>query len=85
MPGGVPRNTYQCGDGAWVAISGTTDNQVARILVLTGNDTEAHRSLSTIYFRIGRVAAGREQRKVAEAMDAAIQAQDQERGRNLKR
>jgi tetratricopeptide (TPR) repeat protein len=47
--------------------------------------TEAHRSLSTIYFRIGRVAAGREQRKVAEAMDAAIQAQDQERGRNLKR
>ncbi len=47
--------------------------------------TEAHRSLSTIYFRLGRVAEGREQRKIAEEMDAAIQAKDQERGRSLQK
>jgi cytochrome c-type biogenesis protein CcmH/NrfG len=46
--------------------------------------TEAHRSLSTIYFRMGRAAEGREQRKVAEEMDAAMQAQDQTRGQGLK-
>lgn len=47
--------------------------------------TEAHRSLSTIYFRLGRVAEGREQKKIAEEMDAAIQAKDQERGRSLQK
>jgi tetratricopeptide (TPR) repeat protein len=46
--------------------------------------TEAHRSLSTIYFRMGRVQEGRKERKVAEDMDAAIQAHDQEKGRALK-
>jgi len=45
--------------------------------------TEAHRSLSMIYFRLGRVVEGRQERKVAEAMDAAIQAHEQERGRSL--
>jgi hypothetical protein len=44
---------------------------------------EAHRSLSMIYFRLGRVAEGRQERKVAEAMDAAMQAQEQERGRSM--
>jgi Tfp pilus assembly protein PilF len=47
--------------------------------------TEAHRSLSTIYFRLGRAAEGRQQRKIAEDMDAQIQAQDQERGRSLQK
>jgi tetratricopeptide (TPR) repeat protein len=47
--------------------------------------TEAHRSLSTIYFRLGRPADGREQKKIAEEMDAAIQAKDQERGRSLQK
>ena len=47
--------------------------------------TEAHRSLSTIYFRLGRVAEGRQQRKIAEDMDAAIQAREQERGRKLRK
>jgi len=47
--------------------------------------TEAHRSLSTIYFRLGRPEEGREQRKIAEAMTAAIQERDQERGRNLQK
>jgi tetratricopeptide (TPR) repeat protein len=47
--------------------------------------TEAHRSLSTIYFRLGRVSEGRREKKIAETMDAAIQAKDQERGRSLKK
>jgi len=47
--------------------------------------TEAHRSLSTIYFRLGRVAEGRQERKIAEEMDAAIQAREQERGRKLQK
>jgi len=47
--------------------------------------TEAHRSLSTIYFRLGRAAEGRQERKIAEEMDAAIQARDQERGRRLRK
>jgi tetratricopeptide (TPR) repeat protein len=47
--------------------------------------TEAHRSLSTIYFRLGRAAEGRQERKIAEEMDAAIQARDQERGRKLRK
>jgi tetratricopeptide (TPR) repeat protein len=46
--------------------------------------TEAHRSLSTIYSRMGRVTEGRHERKVAEALDASIQSKDQERGRTLK-
>jgi len=47
--------------------------------------TEAHRSLSTTYFRLGRVADGKREKKIAEAMDAAIQAKEQERGRSLKK
>lgn len=47
--------------------------------------TEAHRSLSTTYFRLGRVAEGKREKKIAEAMDAAIQAKEQERGRSLKK
>jgi len=46
---------------------------------------EVHRSLSTIYFRLGRVEEGRQEKKIAEAMDAAIQAKDQERGRSLQK
>ncbi|HKW63190.1 MAG TPA: tetratricopeptide repeat protein [Candidatus Acidoferrum sp.] len=47
--------------------------------------TEAHRSLSTIDFRLGRLAEGRQERKIAEEMDAAIQAREQERGRKLRK
>jgi tetratricopeptide (TPR) repeat protein len=47
--------------------------------------TEAHRSLSTLYFRLGRAAEGRQERKIAEEMDAAIQAREQERGRRLRK
>ena len=46
--------------------------------------TEAHRSLSTAYFRVGRPADGKREREIAERLDAATQVKDQERGRELK-
>jgi len=46
---------------------------------------EAHRSLSTIYFRLGRVAEGKEQKKIAETMDACGSGEDLDRGRNLQK
>ncbi|HEV2993882.1 MAG TPA: CoA transferase [Acidimicrobiia bacterium] len=36
--GGVPRNVYRTRDGAYVAVSGTTDPQVSRLLPLLGRD-----------------------------------------------
>jgi crotonobetainyl-CoA:carnitine CoA-transferase CaiB-like acyl-CoA transferase len=51
VPGGVPRNVYRTRDGDWVAVSGTTDAQVARLLPLLGRDTPADRA------RFGRSAA----------------------------
>jgi len=47
--------------------------------------TEAHRSLSTIDFRLGRDVEGRQERKVAEKLAAEITAHDQERGRSLRK
>lgn len=47
--------------------------------------TEAHRTLATIYFRLGRADDGRRERKVAEQMDAAIQKRDQDQGRSMKK
>ena len=41
--GGVPRNVYRTSDGAWVAVSGTTDAQVARVLGIIGRDAPADR------------------------------------------
>jgi tetratricopeptide (TPR) repeat protein len=46
--------------------------------------TEAHRSLSTAYFRVGRPADGKREREIAEKLDAATQAKDQEKGKTLK-
>jgi len=43
VAGGVPRNLYRAADGDWMALSGTTDAQVARILGVIGLDTEAAR------------------------------------------
>ena len=37
--GGVPRNVYRTRDGRWIAVSGTTDAQVARLLALIGKDS----------------------------------------------
>jgi crotonobetainyl-CoA:carnitine CoA-transferase CaiB-like acyl-CoA transferase len=39
VAGGVPRNTYRARDARWIALSATTDAQVARVLRLLGSDT----------------------------------------------
>ncbi len=39
VAGGVPRNLYRCSDDHWMALSGTTDAQVARILAVIGRDS----------------------------------------------
>jgi crotonobetainyl-CoA:carnitine CoA-transferase CaiB-like acyl-CoA transferase len=44
VAGGAPRNVYLAADGDWIAISGTTDAQVARLLPLVGRDSEADRA-----------------------------------------
>ncbi len=36
--GGAPRNVYRTRDGAYVAVSGTTDPQVSRLLALLGRE-----------------------------------------------
>ncbi|MGH9027479.1 MAG: CaiB/BaiF CoA transferase family protein, partial [Acidimicrobiia bacterium] len=43
VAGGVPRNVYETADGNWIAISGTTDAQVARLLPLLDRDAAADR------------------------------------------
>jgi crotonobetainyl-CoA:carnitine CoA-transferase CaiB-like acyl-CoA transferase len=49
--GGVPRNVYRTLDDAYVALSGTTDSQVARVLAVIGRDGDADRA------RFGTAAA----------------------------
>jgi crotonobetainyl-CoA:carnitine CoA-transferase CaiB-like acyl-CoA transferase len=44
VPGGVPRNTYRARDGRWIALSATTDAQVARVLRVLGRDTPEARA-----------------------------------------
>jgi formyl-CoA transferase len=41
VPNGVPRNVYRSADGSWLVVSGTTDNQISRLLPILGLDTEA--------------------------------------------
>ncbi len=43
VAGGVPRNLYRAADGDYLALSGTTDAQVERILSLLGRTTEQDR------------------------------------------
>jgi crotonobetainyl-CoA:carnitine CoA-transferase CaiB-like acyl-CoA transferase len=53
VPGGVPRNTYRTADDRWVVLSGPTDPQVARVLVVIGLDTpEAHARYGTSQARL---------------------------------
>lgn len=47
--------------------------------------TEAHRSLVTIYFRLGRAEDGRRERKVVEQMDSAIRQRNEEQGRSMQK
>lgn len=44
VAGGVPRNLYRAADGDWLALSGTTDAQVGRILGVIGRDDEDGRA-----------------------------------------
>lgn len=53
VPGGVPRNVYRSADDRFVAVSGTTDAQVARVLALLGSDDVESRD------RFGTAAARR--------------------------
>jgi tetratricopeptide (TPR) repeat protein len=48
------------------------------------NYAEAHRSLSKIYFRLGRAAEGRREIEIAEKLNSQIDAGDLELGRKLK-
>jgi len=45
--------------------------------------TEAHRTLATIYFRLGRPADGRREKKIADEMDSAIRQRNEARGRSM--
>lgn len=44
ITGGVPRNLYRARDGDYLALSGTTDAQVGRILTLLGRDDDESRA-----------------------------------------
>jgi crotonobetainyl-CoA:carnitine CoA-transferase CaiB-like acyl-CoA transferase len=59
----VPRNVYRTADGGWIAVSGTTDAQVARLLPLLGLDDDASRA------RFGTAAA---RVAVADELDALV-------------
>jgi len=63
VPGGVPRNVYRTADDAWVAVSGTTDAQVARVLRVIGHDTDEDRQ------RFGR---SQDRLAVADELDALV-------------
>ena len=63
VPGGVPRNVYCTNDDRFVAVSGTTDAQVARVLRLIGCDSDEERS------RFG-TAAGR--RDAGDDLDSLV-------------
>lgn len=45
--------------------------------------TEAHRTLATIYFRLGDQAAGRREKRIADEMGSAIQQRNEARGRSM--
>ena len=63
IAGGAPRNVYRTRDERHVALSATTDSQVARILRVIGSDTEEARE------RFGRA---RRRLENADALDALV-------------
>lgn len=63
VAGGVPRNLYRARDGRWLALSGTTDAQVARVLKVIGRDGPDERA------RFGRSA---ERLQAADELDALV-------------
>ena len=65
ISGGVPRNVYRSADDRFVAVSGTTDAQVARVLRLLGCDDDESRA------RFGTAAA---RRRAGDALDELVAA-----------
>lgn len=65
VAGGVPRNLYRARDGRWLALSGTTDSQVARILSLLGRDSDADQD---------RFARSKDRLTHADALDDLVEA-----------
>lgn len=63
IAGGVPRNLYRCGDGEYLALSGTTDRQVARILEVIGRNAAADQA---------RYGASKDRLRVADELDALV-------------
>ena len=61
--GGAPRNVYRTRDARYVAVSGTTDPQVARLLPLLGCDGPADRA---------RFSAGADRLGHADALDRLV-------------
>jgi crotonobetainyl-CoA:carnitine CoA-transferase CaiB-like acyl-CoA transferase len=71
LPYTVPRGTYQCSDGAWVAISTSSDNVAARVMTLLGvGDDDRYRSF-------GGRAAHREELEAVMATWCAERTRDQ--------
>ncbi|MFK7896294.1 MAG: CaiB/BaiF CoA transferase family protein [Myxococcota bacterium] len=63
IAGGVPRNLYRCADGEWIALSGTTDRQVERILSVIGRDSAADQA---------RYAAAKDRLRHADELDGLV-------------
>lgn len=63
IAGGVPRNLYRCSDGEWLALSGTTDRQVGRILDTIGRDTAEAKA---------RYGAAKDRLQVADELDGLV-------------
>jgi formyl-CoA transferase len=61
--GGVPRNVYRTLDDAYVALSGTTDSQVARVLGVIGLDDAVHRE---------RFGAAADRQRVGDELDGLV-------------
>lgn len=63
------------------------DNRAVTLLEALEKDSpefiEVHRTLATIYFRVGRPDDGRRERKISEQMDGEVRKRDEARGRSL--
>lgn len=71
LPYTVPRGTYRCSDGGWVAISTSSDNVAARVMTLLGvGDDERYTSF-------GGRAAHREELEAVMAAWCASRTRDQ--------
>ena len=79
IPYSVPRGTYRCADGQWVAISASADSVAARVMALVGLDDDerlqsfagrvAHRDL--VDARVTEWCAARPLDEVVTAFEAA--------------